>query len=128
MINLGYAALGLDGAAFKAAAGALDANSVELSEAVGSIAGKDKGAAFLQVWRSHISDFVTYAKGEATGDQALKDTGLANLDAYRTASGDFFAAITGGALPSEAVATELIGHIETLAGAIDSLRVALVKA
>ncbi len=119
---------GLDGAAFKAAAGALDKNSVDLSKAVGSVAGKADEAVFLAVWRSHIGDFVTYAKGEATGDEKLKDMGLANLDAYRTTSGDFFAKITGGALPSDAVATELIGHIETLAGAIDSLKAALIPA
>jgi hypothetical protein len=119
---------GLDGAAFKAAAAALDKNTVEIASAVGSVAGKEKEATFLQVWRSHINDFVTYAKGEATGDQALKDKGLANLDAYRTAAGGFFAEITGGALPADAVAEELKGHIETLAGAIDSLKAALIKA
>jgi hypothetical protein len=119
---------GLDGAAFKAAAGALDKNSVELSEAVASVAGKEKGDVFLQVWRSHINDFVTYAKGAATVDQALKDTGLSNLDAYRTTAGGFFDEITAGALPAADVAAELKTHIETLAGAIDSLKAALIKA
>ncbi len=55
---------GLDGTAFKAAAGALDENTVELSKAVGSVAGKANEKVFLQVWRSHINDFVTYAKGD----------------------------------------------------------------
>jgi hypothetical protein len=118
---------GLDSPAFKAAAGALDENTVEIAKAVGSVAGKANEKVFLQVWRSHINDFVTYAKGDATGDQSLKDKGLANLDAYRTASGAFFAKITAGALPADAVAKELIGHIETLAGAIDSLKAALIK-
>jgi hypothetical protein len=118
---------GLDGEAFKAAAAALDKNTVDLGKAIGSIAGAEKETTFLQVWRSHINDFVTYAKGDATGDQALKDKGLTNLDAYRTAAGGFFADITGGALPADAVAEELKMHIETLAGAIDSLKAALIK-
>jgi hypothetical protein len=118
---------GLTGPAFKAAAAALDTNSVELSKAVGSVAGKPNEDIFLQTWRSHIGDFVNYAKGDATADTALKTTSLANLDAYRVAAGDFFSKITGGALPSQAVADDLTGHIETLAGAIDSLKAALVK-
>jgi hypothetical protein len=119
---------GLDSRSFKAAAGALDANSVELGRAVGSVAGPKNQAVFLQSWRSHINDFVTYAKGEATGDQKLKDEALRNLDGYRTASGEFFDRITAGALPADAIAKDLIGHIETLAGAIDSLKAALLPA
>lgn len=118
---------GVESEAFTAAAGALDKNSVDISKAVGSVAGAEKEKVFLEVWRSHVNDFVTYAKGEATGDQALKDTGLKNLDAYRTAAGGFFETVTAGALPSDAVAAELKTHIETLAGAIDSLKAALVK-
>jgi hypothetical protein len=119
---------GLDSTSFKAAAGALDANSVELGRAVGSVAGAKNEAAFLQSWRSHINDFVTYAKGDATGDQKLKDEALTNLDGYRTASGKFFDKITAGALPADVIAKDLIGHIETLAGAIDSLKAALIPA
>jgi hypothetical protein len=119
---------GLDSNAFKAAAGALDANSVELGKAVGAVAGAKNEAVFLQSWRSHIDDFVSYAKGDATGDQKLKDTALRNLDGYRTAAGAFFDRITNGALPADAVAKDLIGHIETLAGAIDSLKAALIPA
>jgi hypothetical protein len=51
---------------------------------------------------------------------------LGNLDGYRHAAGDFFSKITKGALPSGAVADDLTVHIETLAGAIDSLKAALV--
>jgi hypothetical protein len=118
---------GLTGAPFKAAAAALDTNSVELSDAVGSVAGKDNAATFLQAWRSHIGDFVNYAKADATNDAALKQTSLTALDGYRTASGEFFSKITAGALPADAIANDLTGHIETLAGAIDSLKAALVK-
>jgi hypothetical protein len=119
---------GLDSAAFKAAAAALDANSVELSKAVGSVAGAKNEKVFLEQWRSHIGDFVNYAKGEATGDQDLVTKSLNNLDGYRTAAGAFFDKITGGALPAAAIAEDLKGHIETLAGAIDSLKAALIPA
>jgi len=119
---------GLNSPAFKAAAAALDENSVELSKAVGSVAGAKNEMVFLEQWRSHIVDFVNYAKGKATGDQALVTTSLSNLDAYRGAAGAFFDKITGGALPAAAIAADLKGHIETLAGAIDSLKAALLPA
>ncbi len=119
---------GLDSKAFKAAAADLDANSVEIAKAVGSVAGKDNQKVFLAQWRSHIGDFVNYAKGKATDDQKLVDASLENLDGYRAAAGAFFDKITGGALPADVVAADLKGHIETLAGAIDSLKAALVPA
>ncbi len=118
---------GAGSAAFKAAAGALDKNSVEIAKAVGSVAGADAEKEFLASWRGHIGDFVAYATGEATGNKKLKKNALKNLDAYRFVSGKFFDKITAGALPADAVAKDLKVHIETLAGAINSLKAALVK-
>jgi hypothetical protein len=80
------------------------------------------------VWRSHIGNFVAYAKGEATSDEVAKAAALKDLDAYRTSAGDFFAKITAGAIKSDDVAAALKEHIASLAGAIDSLKKALVTA
>jgi hypothetical protein len=118
---------GLTGGAFKAAAAAADTNSVEISKAIASVAGKKNGDIFLQSWRSHIGDFVDYAKGDATNNDAMKQKALGALAGYATASGEFLSKITGGALPANAVADDLNTHIETTAGAIDSLKAALVK-
>jgi hypothetical protein len=119
---------GLDSPAFKASAAALDANSVDIAKAVGSVAGAKNEKVFLEQWRSHIGDFVNYAKGQATGDKDLVTKSLNNLDGYRAAAGAFFDKITGGALPAAVIAEDLKGHIETLAGAIDSLKAALIPA
>jgi hypothetical protein len=118
---------GTDSAAFKAAAAALDVNSAELSKAIGSVAGPDNEKTFLQVWRQHIENFVSYAVGAAKGDEKVKQLALSDLDAYRSSAGAFFEKVTKGALTEEAVAAELRMHIETLAGAIDSMKQALVK-
>jgi hypothetical protein len=117
---------GVSGDQFKAAAAALDTNSVDLSKSVGSVSDSTSEATFLQVWRSHITNFVDYAKADATSDEAAKTKALADLGTYTTSAGDFFAKITKGALPSADVATALKAHIATLAGAIDSLKKALV--
>jgi hypothetical protein len=112
--------MGLDTPAFEAATAALDENSVELADLVGSVAGEEKRDAFLSLWREHIGFFVDYAKGAAGGDDQLKQQALDNLDGYKQQAGAFFEEVTGGALPADAVAQSLTGHIDTLTAAIDA--------
>ncbi|MEP7762556.1 hypothetical protein [Sanguibacter sp. 25GB23B1] len=118
---------GTESEAFSAAAGVLDANSVALSEGIGSLAGAENGTAFLELWREHIGFFVAYANAVATGDTAATEQALMDLDAYRGVAGDFFEGISNGELPSEAIADGLAMHVQTLGGAIDSLNTALVQ-
>ena len=51
-----------------------------------------------------------------------------NLDDYRPTAGAFFEEISAGELPADAIAEGLGMHVETLAGAIDSLKEQLVDA
>lgn len=118
---------GTESDAFAAAAATLDANSVALSEGIGSLAGEENGTAFLELWREHIGYFVDYANAVATGDQAAADEALTELDAYRATAGEFFAGISNGELPADAIAEGLAMHVKTLGGAIDSLNEALVQ-
>jgi hypothetical protein len=118
---------GVDSPAFTAAAATLDANSVQLSEAVASLAGDENGAAFLDLWREHIGFFVDYAVADATGDEDARQQALQDLDGYRGPAGEFFSTISDGELPADDVAAGLGMHVSTLAGAIDSLAAALVK-
>ncbi|HET8867603.1 MAG TPA: hypothetical protein VFM87_04665 [Agrococcus sp.] len=119
---------GIESPAFEGAAATLDANSVALSEAIGSLAGAENGEAFLELWREHIGYFVDYAGAIASGDQAAADQALMNLDDYRPTAGAFFEEISAGELPADAIAEGLGMHVETLAGAIDSLKEQLVDA
>lgn len=112
---------GADSAEFEAAAAALDGNSVDLSEAIGSLAGEENAATFLEVWRSHIADFVDYAVARAGGDQAGVDQALSDLAAYTQTAGGFFEQISNGALPADAIAESLSMHVTTLTEAIDAL-------
>jgi hypothetical protein len=111
---------GSDSAEFELAADSLDDNTVALADAVGSIAGKEKRATFLQAWRSHIDDFVAYAVAAKSGDEAGKRSALKNLKTYERVAGQFFAEITGGALPAKAVQATLAEHVKTLSAAIDA--------
>ena len=111
----------MEAPAVQAAAATLDANSVALSEVVGSVAGPENGEAFLGLWREHIGFFVNYTLGAATGDDAMKDQALTDLQGYQQAAGAFFEEITAGELPADALVANLDMHISTLTAAIDSL-------
>jgi hypothetical protein len=111
---------GADSPEFELAAGTLDDNSVALADAVGSIAGDAKRRTFLQAWRSHIDDFVSYAVAAKEGDRAGQQAALKNLESYQKVAGRFFEELTGGALPASAVRASLGEHVKTLTAAIDA--------
>ena len=89
-VALAAAATGaaLDGrdAEFKAAAGALDANSIAIAQAIGSVYGTDAEAAFLPLWRRHIGFVVDYTTGVAASDRAKQDKAVSDLSPIRRTS------------------------------------------
>jgi hypothetical protein len=104
--------------AVQAAVGALDANSVALSKAVGSAYPKAE-APFLASWRQHIGFFVDYTLGKATKNQAMTDKAIKDLDGYRTSFGQLINSVVPE-LPADAVANELKPHVASLFTAIDA--------
>ena len=117
-MGVGY---GLDSPAFEGAAAALDANSVDLADAIESIYGPEAGKAFLDSWRKHIGFFVDYTAGQATGDQAKVEQARENLDGYRKDFGALIEGATEGALPAAAVADALKPHVNATFTAIDAV-------
>ena len=113
-------AMGPKDPATAAALETLDANSVALSDAIGSVYGDEGGKTFLGLWRKHIGFFVDYTLGAAGGDADMKQQAQQNLDGYRADFGAFIESATGGILTKEAVAEELKGHVESLEAAIDA--------
>jgi len=97
---------------------ALDANSVALAEAIGSVY-PDAEKPFLASWRQHIGFFVNYTLGKATKNDKQVAKAKANLDAYRTSFGELINSVIPE-LPANAVAEELIPHVNTLFAAIDA--------
>ena len=111
---------GLDSGEFKAAAATLDKNSVELSDAIGSVYGEDAGKAFLPLWRKHIGFFVNYTKAKATKDDAAAEKAKEDLNGYRTDFGAFLEGANPN-LPADAVAEALIPHVDGTFDAIDAV-------
>lgn len=90
---------GIDGKGdFDAAAGALAQNTDDLSKAVASVYGEKGGAAFKEIWSSHIGYFVDYVKATGAKDDAAKKKALAELDGYRVKQAAFLDSATGGRL------------------------------
>jgi hypothetical protein len=113
------AALGGREAEFKAAAGALDANSVAIAQAIGSVYGKDAEAAFLPLWRKHIGFVVDYTVGAASSDRAKQDQAVSELVAYTQDFGAFLASANPN-LPKSVVADLVKHHVVTLKTVIDA--------
>jgi hypothetical protein len=106
-------------AEFGAAAAALDTNSVDISNAIGSVYGKEAGEAFLPLWRKHIGMFVDYTTGKATGSKKKQDKAVADLLQYAEDFAAFLNSATP-ALPKEAVAELVKTHIVSLKEVVDA--------
>ncbi len=110
---------GLEGADdFEAAGAALEANTVALGDAIGSIYGDKAKATFLGLWRAHIGFFVDYTVGTASDDAAKKTKAADDLAGY---SRDFAAFLSGATdLPADVLEAELNSHVMHLAGSVDA--------
>jgi hypothetical protein len=113
------AALNGRDAEVEAAAGALDANSVDIANAIGSVYGKEAGEAFLGLWRSHIGMVVDYTVGTASKDKAKQDKAVGELMQYTQDFGAFLASANPN-LPKDAVAGLVKTHVLTLKDVIDA--------
>ncbi|MFP5224541.1 MAG: hypothetical protein ACLGH3_03135 [Actinomycetota bacterium] len=112
--------LGMDNPLTEAAVGALDENSVQLSEAIASVYGQEAGDAFLPLWRKHIGFFVDYTLGKAGGDNAKAAKARKDLDGYRADFGAFLASANPN-LTKDAVAKALVPHVQATFTAIDAV-------
>jgi hypothetical protein len=113
------AALGSREGEFKAAAGALDENSVAIANAIGSVYGADAEKAFLPLWRRHIGFVVDYTVGVATKDTAKQNMAVSDLVAYTNDFGAFLSAANPN-LPKTVVADLVKHHVVTLKSVIDA--------
>ena len=111
----------LDDPQVQGSVAALQQNTNDLGDAVGQLYGDAAKQQFLDLWNAHIGFFVTYVKGDLTHDAAMKAKANKQLDGYRRDFGAFIDKATGGKLPQQAVARELVGHVQTLETAFDAI-------
>lgn len=103
---------------FEAAAAALDANSLALAAANGSVYGQEAADAFLPLWRKHIGFIVDYTNAVAAGDEEAQEKAVANLVAYADDFGAFINSASP-ALPADAVSGLVKEHAVTFKAVVD---------
>jgi hypothetical protein len=118
-VNMAVVTKDPNSATFKAAADALDKNSVALADAVNSIYPGTKDV-FLASWRKHIGFFVDYTVGKLTNDTAKANKAKTDLDGYRADFGALLNSVNPN-LPKAAVAEALIPHVTATFAAIDGV-------
>jgi hypothetical protein len=122
LVDFAVARLVHDGAAadsYRAAAGALDKNSVALADAVGAIYGSPAGQRFLALWRHRVGLVVDYAKGRAAHDSAGTAKALAGLDTDNRSFAALVASLDAK-LPAPRLAAELQADLASLTKALDA--------
>ncbi|MPZ87720.1 MAG: copper amine oxidase [Nitriliruptorales bacterium] len=105
---------------FEALAGALDANTQDLTAAISGVFGEEGGQAFMQMWADHIDFFVQYTVGLAEGDQEAQDAALERLEQYRQDFSQFLDTASDGNIPADVVAEGLQVHVDQLVEQIDA--------
>ena len=106
---------------FAASAAALDRNSVELANVIGSAYGRKARNEFLNgsfKWRAHIGFFVDYTVALKKGNRAGQRRAVNNLRGYIGSFSGFLATATG--LPANAVRSSITEHVMQLKGQLDA--------
>lgn len=99
---------------FEAAAGALAANSDDLTAAADTVWGPERAAAFNEVWAEHIDLFVDYTVAVADGDRAAEQQTAARFDELAQRYGGLLSEATGGALAAQDLVDSIAAHEQQL--------------
>jgi hypothetical protein len=113
------AALRTRPAEYRAAAAALDRNSVALARVIGSVYGGQAQAQFLPLWRKHIGFFVDYTTATAAKDRAKQQKAIDDLKAYSHEFGAFLYTANSN-LPAPLVADLVQSHALGYMAVIDA--------
>lgn len=105
---------------FDQSAAALDKNTEELADTIGSVYGEEAGEQFEQMWSEHIGYFVDYVNGTAENDEAAKEEALNQLSQYREDFSMFLEQATEERVEAESLAEGLQMHVDQLIGAFDA--------
>ena len=108
-----------DSPSSEASLAALDANSVELAGAVGSVYGDDAEESFLALWREHIGFFADYTTAKVGGDEAAMQEAKDNLEGYTDQAASFFADANPN-IDKDGFQEGLNTHVTQVVGIVDA--------
>ena len=109
---------------FAAVAGAVDANTRELTQAVDALVGAERATAFNQAWADHIDALVGYTVALGDGDDAALQVAVGRMEQVRGVLASAFSDLTGGLVPAAAASEVLTTHDGQLVSQADAYAVA----
>jgi hypothetical protein len=105
---------------FEALAGAVDANTRDLTGAVDALVGSAPAMAFNQAWADHIDALVDYTAGLGERDDAARQAALDRMAQVRQGLATAFSQLTGGTVPVATAAEVLATHDDQLVSQADA--------
>lgn len=106
-------------AEFEAAAGALNANTTAVTDAMSSLFGDDAARRFNELWADHIDLFVDYTAARAADDQAGMTQARDEFDDVISQFGTVLSDLADGGLTADAIDKVLTMHENHLMDQID---------
>ena len=103
----------------QAARAALEENTKDLADSIALVYGADAGAAFGNLWRTHINAYLDYIDGVKAKNEAEKQRTLRVIRSYGPQFGAFIAS-ANNQLSADAVADLIHHHSEALIGQINA--------
>lgn len=103
----------------EAVAAALNENSTEVINLIGTVYEEDAKTAFAQQWRDHIGYFVDYTNAAKAGDQDAKDEALAKLSGYASDTAELLAAANSN-LDAGALEQRFTQHVDQVIAVVDA--------
>jgi hypothetical protein len=105
---------------FPAAAAALNANTGDISAAVGTLFGPEAGQQFMSLWADHVDQLVVYTAGVAGNDSGRREVAVGNLRGFETRLAAFLDSATGSKVASADLAKAFLAHDEMLTRQVDA--------
>jgi hypothetical protein len=106
---------------FAAAADALNGNTSDLTEAMGTLFGGPAGQQFMSLWADHIDQLVGYTAGVAGNDSGSRDAALGKLRDFENRLAGFLDSATGSKVHSADLAKAFLAHDEMLTRQVDAV-------
>ncbi len=101
---------------FAAAGGSLNANTADLTAAMGVLFGQPSATAFSGIWGDHVDALVSYGAAVAGQDAAGQDAATNRLTQFESRFADFLSTGTEGRLTAPALRDAYVMHDRDLVG------------
>lgn len=122
-VTLAVAALragATDSPDFTAAAEALNANTSDLTAAMGTLFGPQAGQQFMSLWADHVDQLVSYTAGVTANDEPRREAALGRLRGFESQLAGFLDSATGSTMHSADLAKAFLAHDEMLTRQVDA--------